>query len=279
MTNAERFSMNNRIGRLLANGRFELTEWIGNDFLMGIAVARDVQQGHRVRLTFAGDVSRSAADLRPVLTPDVAGLAPVVYLGAMLADDGWAPDCMLMAEVIPPGDPLDLDVEESNAERIALLGARLAALVGRVHRSGTVLGTIRPESTFITADGDITLMARGERLWCMPRPNMTKSAMVAPWRGGYRASETMLNIESMVNHPAPSADVFSIGVMLATWLVGTFVYPGENDFEVLKAQLQGSHLSLPNTALGEVLTRCLLPHPAARPSIVELQRVLDRPAN
>ncbi len=26
--------------------------------------------------------------------------------------------------------------------------------------------------------------------------------------------------ESMLNHPAPSADIFSIGVILATWYLG-----------------------------------------------------------
>jgi hypothetical protein len=265
---------NSRIGRLLANGRFEVTEWIGNDFLMGIAIARDVQQGHLVRLTFAGDVSRSADELRSLLTRDVAGLARVVYLGATSADDGWAPDSMMMAEVLPPGHALDIDAQESSAEQIALFGASLAGHVGRVHRSGTVLGTIRPESTFINFDGEFTLIARGERLWCMPRPNMTKPAMAAPWRGGYRAPETMMSNESMLNDPAPSADVFSIGVMLATWYLGRFVYQGENDFDVFKAQLHGNHVALPNTTLGEILGRCLVPQPADRPSIVELESAL-----
>jgi hypothetical protein len=264
----EEIPQNARIGRRLANGRFELTEWIGADFLMGIAIARDVQEGDLVRLTFAGDVSRSVDDLLPILTGDVSGLAPVRYLGATAADDGWAPNSMMMAEVLPPGEPLNLVAHSGDAEKIAAFGARLAGHVGRAHRSGTVLGTLRPESTFVT-NGDITLVARGERLWLMPRPNMTKPAMAAPWPGGYRAPEVMM--QPLLNHPAPSADVFSIGVMLASWLLGRFAYAGESDYEVFIAQSQGNHLPLPKTPLGDLLARCLLPDPAARPSIVELE--------
>jgi hypothetical protein len=271
----EEIPQNARIGRRLANGMFELTEWIGADFLMGIAIARDVQQGHLARLTFAGDVSRSVDELRPILTPDVSGLAPVVYLGATAADDGWAPASMMMAEVLPPGEPLDLVAHAGDTEKIAAFGARLAGHVARVHRSGTVLGTLRPESTFVTASGDISLVARGERLWLMPRPNMTKPAMAAPWPGGYRAPEVMT--QPLLDHPAPAADVFSIGVMLATWLLGRFAYAGDGDYQIFLAQLQGNHLPLPKTPLGDLLARCLLPDPAARPSVVELERALRVP--
>lgn len=266
---------NNRIGRLLANGRFELTQWIGADFLMGIAIARDVQQGTLVRLTFAGDVSRSADELQPVLTRDVPGLAPVLYLGPTAADDGWAPNSMMMAEVLPPGEPLDIDGRVGNAEAIAAFGARLASHVNRVHRGGTVLGTIRPESTFVTASGDITLLGRGERLWLMPRPNMTKPAMALPWRGGYRAPEIMM--APLLVDPDPAADVFSIGMILATWLLGEFAYPGDGDYPIFMAQMQGNHVPLPKTPLGDILTRCLLPHPQARPSLIEIENALRDP--
>ena len=253
------------VGRVLANGRFEIIDWIGADFLMGVAIARDVQRGERIRLTFAGDVARSAADLEGILTPAVDGLAPVVYLGETAGEDGWGAGSMMLAEELPPVDPLDLEKPASSAEQVARFGARLAGVVSRVHRAGTVLGTIRPESTFVESDGHITLAARGERLWCMPRPNMTKPAMAAPWRGGYRAPETMMRIDAMWNHPHPSADVFSLGVMLASWHLGRFVYPETDDFAVFQSQLEGRHLPLPDTDLGQVLARCLRPDPAARP--------------
>jgi hypothetical protein len=267
----EEIPRNVRIGRRLANGRFEITEWIGPDFLMGIAIARD-EQGALARLTFAGDVSRSAEELQPILARDAAGLAPVRYLGATAADDGWAPRSMMMAELLPRGEPLDLLAHGGDAKYVATFGARLCGLVAGVHRSGTVLGTIRPESTFVTADGDIELVARGERLWHMPRPNMMRSTMLSPWPSGYLAPELLM--KPLPNDPDPAADVFSIGVMLATSLLGQSVYEEQIDPRLFVAQMQGNHLPLPETALGETLARCLRPDPGARPSVVELEQAL-----
>lgn len=262
---------NERIGRRLANGRFEVTEWIGPDFLMGIAIARD-EQGRSVRLTFAGDVSRSADELRPSLGRDVAGLAPVLYLGATAADDGWAAGSMMMAELLPRNGPLDLLAHGGNARYVATFGARLCALVAGVHRSGTVLGTLRPESTFVTPEGNVELVARGERLWLMPRPNMMRSAMLSPFPSGYLAPELLM--KPLPSDPHPSADVFSIGVMLASSLLGQSVYEEQIDPRLFVAQMQGNHLPLPATALGELLARSLQPEPAARPSVIEFEQAL-----
>jgi serine/threonine protein kinase len=262
----EEIPRDDRIGRRLANGRFEVTEWSGPDFLMGVAVGRD-DQGRSVRLTFAGDVSRSADDLRSLLTRDVPGLAPVLYVGATDADDRWAPTSIMAAELLPLGEQLDL-VAHSGREKFNGLGARLVDHVARIHRNGSTLGTLRPESTFVTAAGDIELVTRGERLWLMPRPNMTRPAMMSPWSPGYLAPEYIT--KPLLDDPDPAADVFSLGVMLATSLLGRFVYAAEYAMSLLSAQLTGDHLPLPATPLGEVLARCLKPDPAARPSLDEL---------
>jgi hypothetical protein len=273
----EEIPRDDRVGRHLANGRFEVTEWIGPDFLMGVAVGRD-ERGRQVRLTFAGDVSRRVADLQPLLTRDVPGLAPVLYVGAIEADDRWAPRSIMMAEVLPPGEQLDLlarrglVAHRGGAEPFAPLAVRLVEQVARIHRSGTVLGTLRPESTFITAAGDIELVTRGERLWLMPRPHMTRPAMMSPWPPGYLAPEYIT--KPLLIDPDPAADVYSVAVMLATSLLGRFVYAAEHAMSLASAQLAGDHLPLPATPLGETLARCLAPDPAARPTLEELGHAL-----
>jgi serine/threonine protein kinase len=78
----------------------------------------------------------------------------------------------------------------------------------------------------------------------------------------------------MLVHPAPSADVFSIAVMLATWLLGHFPYEGDGDYQIYLAQLKGNHAPLPKTLVGEVLGRCLRVDPTARPPIAELEQAL-----
>jgi hypothetical protein len=267
----EQIPRDDRIGRRLGNGRFELTEWTGPDFLMGVGLGRD-EQGLRVRLTFAGDVSRSAEELRAVLMRDVPGLAPVVYLGTTAADDNWAPTSMMMGEIQPPGDQLDLLSRTGDMAKIAALGSRLVQHVSLIHRGGVALGTIRPETTFMTDAGEIELAARGERLWLMPRPNMTKPAMMSPWSPGYLAPEYITR--PLLNDPDPAADVFSLAVMLATSLLGRFVYAAEYATSLLSAQLSGDHLPLPATPLGETLTQCLKPDPASRPTLDELDHAL-----
>lgn len=267
-----------RVGRLLANGRFEVTKWIGTDYLMGAAVARDHDRGGFVRLTIAGDVAGAADDLRSTLAREIPGLAPVVYLGDTASDDDWAPNSMMMAEHLPDGAvELQLPSGVEHTRELAAIGARLAAHVIGVHRNGMVLGTLRPQSMFITPNGELHLLVRGERLWLMPRPNMTKPAMVPPWRPGYLAPE-LLSMFPLLRDPAPAADVFSLGVMLASALMGEFVYflVSFSFTDLFVAQAAGKHLPLPRTPLGELLTRCLRPDPGARPSLEELEQELRR---
>ncbi len=125
-----------RLGRRLINGRFEVTEWIGSCEFMGVAVARDHQTGGQVRITTSSDVAPSLDVVRPRLTRDVAGLAPVVFFGPAESDDGWAQGFAMMAESMPVGRPLEV-ADSAGAElEVARLGARLSGLLRGVHAEG-----------------------------------------------------------------------------------------------------------------------------------------------
>lgn len=261
------------VGRRLANGRFEILEWLGTCPLMGAAIARDHRDGDLVRLTFAADVSLSLDEVRARLTRDLPDVAPVVYVGEAAADDDWAKSSMLMAERMPDGAPAAVLADRGEPHEVAAFGVRLAATLSRIHRDGAVLGTLRPESTFVTSTGEIELVARGERLWLVPRPNMTKPGMMPPWRYGYLAPEHFTR--SMVTDPDPAADVFGLGVMLASSLLGQFVYEGEHLSSMLVAQMQGTHRPLPETPLGRLLARCLRADPSERPSLLDLALQLE----
>ena len=250
------------VGRRLAEGRFEITEWIGPEPHHGIAIGRDTGNGELVRLTFVVDISRSPDELRPQLTRELPGVAPVRYLGPTAAHDGWLRDAVMMAERLPPGEALSREKPS--------LGVELVRHVARVHRSGTALATVRPESTFVTASGDIELVARGERLWMMPRPNYMKGTIIPPWAPGYLAPEYFM--APLVEDPAPPADVFSLGVMIATSLLGQFPYDCQYLTQCLVDQMRGVHVPLPSTPLGDVVARCLRPDPAARPGLDELEQ-------
>ena len=65
-------------------------------------------------------------------------------------------------------------------------------------------------------------------------------------------------------HAAAEHDEAGDGVAVARWLSSA-----------RDVQLEGRHLPLPETELGQTLARCLRPDPAARPSIDELERVFQ----
>lgn len=179
-----------------------------------------------------------------------------------------------MVERLPANaTELELPSGPNKARELAAAGARLAGLILRVHRAGMVLGTLRPESTFLTRSGQIELACRGERLWLMPRPGMTRSASLPPWRLGYQAPE-LLQVLPLMRDPAPAADVFSLGVMLGSALLGELVYPTPYVTELFVMQREGKHSPLPETPLGRFLVRCLQPDPTARPSLVEVEKSL-----
>lgn len=261
-----------RIGRKLANGRFEVVDWIGTSEWMGVAIAVDGRDGSRVRVTTAGDVVASGEQLRATLCRQIAGLAPVVYLGPADSDDGWATDGVMMAEQLPRGHALDASAGTSGEAAVVRCGRALLRTVAAVQQQGMVLGTIRPESAFID-DGKIVFVARGERLWLMPRPLTTKVAAVAPWPPGYGAPELLLSLP-LLDDPPPAADVFSVGVILAEQLLGRFPYPRASYVSLALALRSGEHETLPDSRLGRLLTRTMAPSLDARPSLAELDAEL-----
>jgi hypothetical protein len=257
-----------RIGRLLADNRFEVVEWIGTSEWMGVAMAIDKRDGARVRVTTAGDVVASTEQLNALFVRDVVGLAPVVYLGAAGSDDGWAEDGVMMAERLPRGRSLDAASPAWDQSKRRTLAA-LVRRVADIHRQSMVLGTIRPESVFV--DGDhVALATRGERLWWMPRPQTTKVAAVAPWPPGYAAPELFTSLPLLAD-PKPAADVFSLGVIIAEQLLGQFPYSRASYVAMVLAQRAGDHAPLPDTPLGKLVERAIAPAADARPPVAELE--------
>lgn len=248
----------NRIGRRVADGRFVVTAWLGHSQWMGVAFADDTQTGQQVRLTFAGPSAVELDALR-------ARLRGALYIAPIASDDGWGADCVVLAEVLPPSfTALDVASVDLDAPTLA---RRLAALLADAHAHGEPLGTLRPESVHLTPGADRWL-GSGERLWSLALP--LSVGTLSPYAPGYGAPETQAGWPLLAPFAA-SADVFSLGVIVAEKLLGTFPYPRDSYVGLMRAQLEGRHAPLPATPFGALVTRCLSPRPEARPSIAELR--------
>ncbi len=81
----------------------------------------------------------------------------------------------------------------------------------------------------------------------------SKAATVPPWPPGYQAPEIVFS-DGVFENPNPAADVYSLGVILAERLLGTFPFRRESYTELLMAQRNGQHASLPATPLGDLLS-------------------------
>lgn len=258
----------NRIGRRVADGRFVVTAWLGHSQWMGVAIADEMQTGS-VRLTFAGPSAIDLDQLRVRLRGAGDALADVLHIGPIASDDGWGADCVVLAEVLPPSfAALDVAAVDLDAPRLA---RRLAALLADAHAHGEPLGTLRPESVQLAPGGDRWL-GSGERLWSFALP--LSVGTLSPYAPGYGAPETQAGWPLLAPFAA-SADVFSLGVIVAEKLLGTFPYPRDSYVGLMRAQYEGKHAPLPASPFSALVTRCLAPKPEARPSIAELRQVLE----
>lgn len=254
----------NRIGRRVADGRFVVTAWQGHSQWMGVAFADDAQMGQKVRLTFAGPSAVEFGPLRARLRGAGEALAEVVHLGPVASDDGWGADCVVLAEVLPPSfAALDVAAVALDAPALA---RRLAALLRDAHAHGEPLGTLRPESVQLAPSADRWL-GSGERLWSLALP--LSVGTLSPFAPGYGAPETQTQWP-LLAPLAASADVFSLGVIVAEKLLGAFPYPRDSFVGLMRAQYEGKHALLPATSFGALVTRCLAPKPDSRPSVAEL---------
>jgi hypothetical protein len=260
-----------RIGRLLIQGRYQAIKWVGGCEWTGVVDVVDDQQD-RIRITTASDVSVPLDQIRPWLEPDIEGLAPVVYLGPGQSDDGWGEAGLMIAERIPFGHSLVMRGPWCT-EAVARFGVTLVNLIRKIHARGFVIATLRPEG-IIVGGGSVSLIVRGDRLWLMPRQNASKAGSISPWPPGYLAPELLFN-SPVTKDVSSSADVFSLGVILAELMLGQPPYPRDSLTSLLLAQREGQHAPLPKSGLGDAIGRSIQWDPFARPTIEELLGALE----
>ncbi|MEV6199662.1 protein kinase family protein [Streptomyces sp. NPDC051771] len=153
-------------------------------------------------------------------------------------------------------DVLDEQGGEVPAERFLRIGRGLAEAVDRAHTLGLVHGALGPRSVLVTDHDEVHLVS-----WMTAGFDGT----VSPHRGLFPVREAYLAAGGEEPSPTPASDVYALGSMLLSLLMGKWGDPRAVD---------GQHVTPATTRIGPVLLgtlwNCLHRSPERRPTAAEL---------
>jgi tetratricopeptide (TPR) repeat protein len=276
----------------LPGGRFEqllVERELGRGAFARVYLARDPEAGDRpVVLKLSPGPSREARTLGPITHPHVVpvlwarrsgGFDAVCmpFVGATTLGDAVAA-AFVTAGGAEPGYPRRRD--RGYPRWAATVAARLAAAVEYLHRAGVAHGDLKPSNV---------LLGPGAHPYLIDF-NLATGLTDPPLRCGgtlpYMPPErlrAMIGETSGPTSPA-AADVYSFGVVLFETLTGRVpVEPNDGPasaavaalLERLAARRTARAAGAP-AALAAIVDRCLAPDPAARPTMSQVRRELER---
>lgn len=228
-------------------GEVTLETWLRGDAAAGQARGR--RDGARVLLSLV------RAPLAPT-PPSLAGLPGVAPLIEQTVVDAAGGRCAVLVEAEPAGAPLSTPAFPLRAKDALPIIGQLVALARAAEERGVVLGTLRPELTYIGDGAVITGVA--------PRG--------ATWLGGVREQTAL-----MPGYAAPElrdgaatskADVYSIASLLV------FLTSRRSPVDAASAGQAAPLPAILDKQVAASMRAALDSDPARRPTLAELQAVL-----
>lgn len=252
-------------GRTVDGGRVVVDSLLES----GAASARfrahiDVDPQQRRLLTLAPEQTVPHAELRRALALEIAGVAPLEFIGPVDQPDdiGWRGAAMV--EVEPRGRRAD-DLAPLEEAAAVGLGLDIIEVIGRAHAAGQLVRGIRPELVY--CDGG--LGGAGRLAGLVPRGPLFLDTALPASHGVpvlsslYRAPEDQMGLA-----PVPRSDVFALCATLFALTAGRHPF-GASFGEQIQRAAAGRVAPHPGR-LGPILAAGLAPDPARRPDLAAL---------
>ncbi|UPZ27567.1 bifunctional serine/threonine-protein kinase/ABC transporter substrate-binding protein [Streptomyces sp. LRE541] len=228
-----------------------------------LAAVKVIQPEYAEEHDFRARFRREAASARQVDSPWV-----VPVLGADVeAEAPWLATAFVpgpsLAEAVAHCGPLPV-----RATRV--LGKVLARALGAVHRAGLVHRDVKPGNILLAPDGPRLIDFGIARPTAADATELTSELMVVGTPG-------FLSPEQARAQPVtPASDVFALGCVLAYATTGQLPFGGGAVDAVLYRTVHDRPAldGIEDTALRDLLERCLAKDPATRPSADEVDTLL-----
>ncbi|WTW92878.1 serine/threonine protein kinase [Streptomycetaceae bacterium NBC_01309] len=256
--------------RLLAE-RFELHQELGRGGMGVVWHATDTVLGRpvAVKCLHAPTVQGDPA-IREVLVREARAAARLNHPGAVTVHDvvrEGADVYIVMEYVQAPTLAAVVDTYGPlSADRVAVIGRRLAAVVAAAHRLGIVHRDIKPENVMLLPGDRVKLADFG----------IARRLDDSPWTGTVVGTPAYMAPEQIRGRPEPASDLWALGATLHHAVEGTAPFAADGIVAIVAAVITDPVPPAPHAGevLGPVIEALLVKDPAARMDVDGVLRAL-----
>jgi serine/threonine-protein kinase len=265
---------------VILSGRYELLTRIGRGGMGQVWEGRDLLLGRKVAVKAVHLESVDGAALAERFQRESVATAALSHPGIVTVhDSGVDGDTAFLVMELVGGQDLARVVRDRGAlplTEAVRIGAAVAAALAAAHAIGVVHRDIKPANVLLD----------GERVKVVDFgiAALTHSAQTSLTAPGTTVgtAEYMSPEQAMARGVTPAADVYSLGCLLTTLLIGRPPFTGEHPLAVLNQQVQATpaplRAALPDAPaeLEQLLAAMLDKEPTARPSAADARTALAR---